>query len=235
MKKAISILAFLYSVNLQSNPLHSVYSPFFGSQDASERYQKLVQEAYNDYGQASCCSIPVKKMNSFVSKFIGGELFSFTMFGIWLNEELLDAADESVRTWIIYHEVAHYILGHHAKAIGLVATSIPLFAVTNVHAQNTYGRLPGSLITGMFAYGLHLYALKPYIKNQEKEADLAALRVLWRKNKFNPIISHYLDFLQKRAESDAGNETDGWHYTVSEQYEYLNGTYLTLMSEFRFY
>lgn len=53
------------------NPMISLYSPFFGSQDASSKYQKLVQQAYNDYGQSGC-TIPVKKMNMLVQNLLAG-------------------------------------------------------------------------------------------------------------------------------------------------------------------
>lgn len=234
--KKILLLSFVMGLPtvISANPLSLFYASVFGNENASGSYQKMIQHAFEDYGYPFDSSVPIKKMNSLASKLVGAQLYSFTMFGFWLNEELLDDADESIRAWIIYHEVAHYILGHHAKALGLAAIMIPLIAMTNSFAQYRYGKLPGLAIAGSFAYGLHSYALKPYIKQQEKEADLAVLRLLWRIDKVHPIISHYLDFLQKNVESNGGDQTDGWHYTLAEQYEYLNGTYLTLMAEFRF-
>lgn len=228
MKKILFLLFVFVPSTILTNPLYHFYTPFFGNQNASEPYQKLVQQAYNDYAQNGC-TIPVKKMNSLVSKLVGGQLYSFTMFGIWLDEDLLDAVDESVRKWIIYHEVAHYILGHHAKALGLVATMVPLFGVTNVCSQNAYGRLQGSIIAGLFAYGLHLYALKPYIKEQEKEADLAVVRILCATQQ-HTIVDEYLAHLKNFIDDGMGDSTDGWHYSIVEQYEYITSTYHALLA-----
>lgn len=216
----ILVMSF-HSLNSIPNPLAKIYPFIFGNGDASEQYQKLVHQAFQEYGYSKDFEVPVKKMNTVGQKIIGAQLYSFTLFGIWLNEELLDAADENVRQWMIYHEVAHSILAHHAIAIALSAFMVPFigssYYLTKFATKST---ALGSLAAGLCSIGVLQHIIKPAIKEQEKEADLAALRVLITLKKQEVIVG-YLKHLQELIDQGYGHETDGWHYTVHEQYEYL--------------
>ena len=210
-----------HSLNSIPNPLAKIYPFIFGNDDASEQYQKLIRQAFQEYGYSKDFEVPIKKMNSVGQKIIGTQLYSFTLFGIWLNEELLDAADENVRQWMIYHEVAHSILAHHAIAIALSAFMVPLIVSTYYLPKFvTKSSLIGGLCAGLYSYSALQHIIKPAIKEQEKEADLAALRVLITPRNQKVIVG-YLKHLQELIDQGYGHETDGWHYTLHEQYEYL--------------
>jgi len=84
------------------------YGTVLGNKEASDQYKEIVRTALEQMGVENIEQVPIKKMNSVASYLVGDELFSFTMFGIWLNEDLLATCDEAERTFILYHEAAHY-------------------------------------------------------------------------------------------------------------------------------
>lgn len=220
MKKYILLLLFvIIPYSHAFNLLPKFYQSIFGNQEASHYYQQLVHEAAHDFGFKN--TISVKKMNSVASHLIGAELCSFTLFGIWLNEEVLDTCDESLRTWFIYHEVAHNICRHHAKALGvsvLLATVIgSSWYCSNRIIKNT---LFAAGTSGIISYSLYNFALKPFIKEHEKNADLAAVTILVNAGK-QEIVNTYMSYLEKQREEGNGQASDGWHYTIEEQLHYL--------------
>ncbi len=222
----LSFFLTLPCLALNLNAGSAIYAPLFGTQNAREQYQKIIQQALQEFGYTDFEKVSIKKMNSMAQKLIGAQLYSFTLFGIWLNEELLEQENETIRYWLLYHEAAHVALHHHAKALGLCATLIPAVCTIYYLSKNVLDSSIGSLAaTSLFSYGLLTYALKPYIREQEKEADLAVVRLLCSTKKTD-IIKDYLNYLRARIADGDGNATDGWHYTIAQQYEYIYGTVL---------
>lgn len=222
------ILTILLVGSVSSNPLYHCYAPFLGNKNAHEYYTQQVQDAAADFGYKK--TIPVKQMNTMVNRLMGGHLLSFTMFGIWLNQDSLDACDSIERTWIIYHEVAHYLAGHHARVLGLLALVGPFIGINHSYIKNKWGSIMALISSGLCTYRLKSYVLKPYVKAQEKEADLRVLRLFCKIQKYD-LIEKYLDHLRVLIQEGKGDETDGWHYTIQEQFEYLNSTYISLIAQ----
>lgn len=197
--KKFMLLVLLTAYNYALNPVSLVEAIIFGNQNASEFYQSKIKQALQEYGYGAV-AIPVKKMNSLADKLIGNQLYSFTLFGIWLNEKLLNNCDEEIRTWLLYHEVAHNISNHHAKAIGLVLTLLPALALTYKSLRSEFSsRLVALCGTSLLSYGLFKYAVQPYVKEQEKEADLITLRLLNSTNRTS-VVQKYLSFLKTATE-----------------------------------
>src|SRR5262245_34516704 len=78
-------------------PHEQLYGLLLGSQNASPAYQDLAREALQAHGIANPHKVPVRKMNNLVQK-VFGPLYSFTAYGIWVNEELLDKVTDSEKT-----------------------------------------------------------------------------------------------------------------------------------------
>lgn len=225
MKPYLMVLLFSIS-SLAGNPFHYCYAPFLGLDDANEYYIQLIDQAAQDFGYHK--KIPVKQMNTMLTRVGRSELYSFTMLGIWLNQPLLDQCDECVRNWMLYHEVAHYLECHHLKVLGLLALVGPFIGMNYSYVNNRWGKLMGAVSSGLCSYRLYNYVLKPYVKAQEKDADLMVLR-LWHALKKDEQIIAYLDYLKKLIQDDDADTTKDWHYTIQEQYEYLTTTYLALL------
>lgn len=221
IKKYVFSLLFLIIQNsFAFNPIPKLYQSIFGSENVNEYYENIVNEALQDF-ECAQDAFAVKKMNSVAKHLIGAELCSFTLFGIWLNEEILDTCDESLRRWFIYHEVAHVVCRHHAKALGvsvLLATVIgSSWYCSNRIIKNT---LFTAGTSGIISYSLYNFALKPFIKEQEKNADLAAVTILVNAGK-QEIVNTYMSYLEKQRDEGDGQASDGWHYTIEEQLHYL--------------
>lgn len=225
MKRYLILSTFVMS-SLVGNPFHYCYAPFLGHENANEYYTQLIQKAAQDFDYFK--EIPVKQMNTLLTRLARSELHSFTMFGIWLNQPLLDQCDECVRNWILYHEVAHYLAGHHLKVLGLLSLVGPFIGMNYSYVNNRWGKLLASVSSTLCSVRLYNYVLKPYVKEQEKDADLKVLR-LWHSLKKVQDITDYLDYLYQRIQNGHGAQTDGWHYTLQEQYEYLSITYMALL------
>lgn len=223
--KRYLIFSVLAISSLAGNPFHHCYAPFLGHENATEYYTQLIHKAAHDFGYHK--TIPVKQMNTVLMRLVRLELHSFTMFGVWLNQSSLDQCDESVRQWILYHEVAHYLAGHHLKVLGLLSLVGPFIGMNYSYVNSRWGKLLAGVSSTLCLIRLYSYVLKPYVREQEKDADLRVLR-LWHQLKRDTDIIDYLDYLNQCIQNGEGAQTDGWHYTIQEQYEYLSITYNAL-------
>ncbi len=84
------------------------YSMVFGKEEASDHYKEIVHAALEQAGIENAKEIPIKKMNGVSLYLAGDRLFSYSMFGIWLNEELLDQYDEVERVSVLHREAVQY-------------------------------------------------------------------------------------------------------------------------------
>ncbi|OQA35971.1 MAG: Peptidase family M48 [Candidatus Dependentiae bacterium ADurb.Bin331] len=207
------------------------YNVIFGNEDVSVSYKKQITNALRDFNVPQPEKVAVKKMNSVAARLLGNELYSFTLIGIWLNEPALNTLTESAREFKLYHEAAHYAHKHHAQALGLAATALPLMTTFPLLFRSAYyhsaykklGNIFAYSATALSWYGLYSYALKPFIKEQEKQADLAAARMLCAKGK-KEIVEAYLNQLKNQL---ADFSSDDWHYSQAEEYEYLAQLFAT--------
>lgn len=227
MKPILFIGALLCSLQSYAHPLHHCYAPFLGYKNANGYYTQLVHEAAADFRYENI--IPVKQMNDSARRLIGYDLPAFTMGGIWLNQESLDTCPDIERYWIIYHEVAHYVAGHHSHLISLLSLVSPLISINYSYMQTSWGTIIALISSGLLSYRLKRYAIQPFVKAQAKEADLMVLRLFFKNKKFT-LINEYLDHLRMLLEFGKGDESNGWHHSFQEQFEYLNGTYISLLA-----
>jgi hypothetical protein len=202
------------------------YNVIFGNEEVSAHYKKLAMKALRDFKVGKAEKVAIKKMNSFASHLLGAELYSFTLAGIWINEPALNTLTESAREFKLYHEAAHYALGHHAQALGLVAAALPLMTTFPLLYRSAYYHSAFKKLGNLFVYaasalswyGICAYGFKPYIKEQEKAADLAATRMLCSIGK-ESIVQAYLNEL--RNELTAQTVSEDWHYSNAQEYEYI--------------
>lgn len=202
------------------NPLPPLYGQIFGNENASALNQRKAQQALKDYGYSG--TVRVRKMNQIGSRLIGMQLYSFTLLAdIWLDEALLDTLDEPIRTWLIYHEVAHVVHNHHAKALAfggiIVACTLAEFYAADSLFHNQW---IASAIAGLSGSYLLHSGIQRFVRLQEKAADIAAVKILCKNNKKH-IIEAYLDHLSSLINEGHCNENDGWHYKLAEQFDYL--------------
>lgn len=224
--RSFFILFFSFSFIAPINASCPLYNVIFGNEDVSKPYEKLVIKALRDFKVSHPEKVAIKKMNSFASRLLGNELYSFTLAGIWINESALNTLTESAREFKLYHEAAHYALGHHAQALRLVATALPLMTTFPLLFRSAYYHSVYKKCGNIFAYGatalswfgLYTYGLKPFIKEQEKAADLAATRKLCSLGKAATVRA-YLHELKKEMIATA--PSDDWHYSATEEYEYI--------------
>lgn len=218
----------IFSTQLQASLINVPYQVLLGNKDAASIYKDSVIQALKDFNVAHPENVPVKQMNSIAQKFIGSQLYTFTLFGIWLNEELLAQESKEIQEYRIYHEAAHYALGHHGKALGSIGLAIPVVAAipvvykeyaSSLNISDQLSSWISRLLTAGISYGVYKEIFKRSIKEQEKEADLAAIRLLCSLGK-ESIVHAYLQELNSLITQGFADSTDGWHYTVQEQYEY---------------
>lgn len=221
---SIFLFSFLFMQTI--NASCPFYNVIFGNEDVSKPYKKQITKALRDFKVSHPEKVAIKKMNSFASRLLGAELYSFTLAGIWINESALNTLTESAREFKLYHEAAHYALGHHAQALGLVATALPLMTTFPLLFRSAYYRTAFKKLGNIFVYaasalswyGIYAYGLKPYIKEQEKAADLAATRMLCSIGK-ESTVQNYLNEL--RNELTVQTVADDWHYSNAQEYEYI--------------
>lgn len=222
MKKFYSLFLILISINsfaIDRTLFNTPYHYLFGNKDASATYRSKVAEALSHFNVEYSERIPVKKMNALASKLVGTELVSFTLFGIWLNEEELNILDDDSRDFLIYHEAAHYALNHHAKTIGILAATIPLiaaFPLANTNKDYRFSKIASICMAAGVTLGMYTL-LKPFVKEQEKEADVAATRLLCKIGKADVVLKH----LYNLAQNISYDLNDDWHYSIADEYKYI--------------
>ena len=99
-------------------------------------------------------------------------------------------------------------------------TTFPLL-YRSAYYHSAFKKLGNAFAYGVSAlswYGIYAYGFKPYIKEQEKEADLAATRMLCSIGQ-ESIVQAYLNEL--RNELTLQTVADDWHYSAAEEYEYM--------------
>ncbi|HZW60906.1 MAG TPA: M48 family metalloprotease [Candidatus Babeliales bacterium] len=210
-----------------------VYSSLLGKEDASPYYHKLVVQALKAYGVKKAEKVLIKKMNGIGPALAGidkDQLLSFTAFGIWLNEELLNHEDEAIRIMIIYHEAAHYVQKHHQQIVASLATlsliTAAIFTASSYVSPQRWAQMATAAAwTGATWWGFDKFIFTPLVLSQEETADLEATRVLVADGK-QKIVQQFMKHLKQQVDSGNGtNATDRWHETIAKQLESIKTYY----------
>lgn len=225
IRSLITIICLSSCLSILANPAQTLYCTLLGNHDASPRYQAIIRKALEELNVPHTDQVAIKKMNAIAPTLFGNDLCSFTAFGIWVNEELLEECSNAVQTFQLTHEAAHYARGDHQQilkqcallplaygAIGYASSKLPL---------PTLGRIAaGIAASAAVTCGFIEWTLRPLVKAQEKEADLEALRLLTLRGD-RKSIEQYKRYLRALIAAGYGNDTDGWHPTIAEQADYI--------------
>lgn len=224
----ITILLSLGISNIYSVPefIAQAYCKILGNKDASQEQKSKIYEALKALGVENPEKIPVKQMNGFGPAFARINLLSFTAFGFWVDETYLNQLTKEEAIFLMYHEAAHYALGHHQQILTGTAIAIPatsaivlgldhLLRLKNMSLTTrmlgAIGVIIGSLLSSYF------FVLPEISKQQEKEADLKAAELLISMGKWH-IVKEHVKHLKNIASDD--DENTWWHSTI-EQFFYL--------------
>lgn len=206
--------------------ISAAFQPLLGSVDLDEPYKSEVKEALSNFKVANVNSVSIKKMDNLIPHIIDPSIVSYTFFGLWFNQDYLAQLSSSARTWNIYHEAAHYASNHSSKAILLVGILGGLSYATipqlNTKLSTKYNLINGAiyLTTWSAAVAASFYTLQELVREQEKQADLKAARLLLTLGKEDVVLDH-IDALNNQIAQGAGDQADSWHYSTYEQVEYL--------------
>jgi len=198
---------------------------FLGLEDASENYRYIAQQALKDFNVTNFDTIPIKKVGGISKYILGNNTLSFTLYGIWVDEDLLAAFPKQEIIFTLYEEAAHYVLRHHAKLLlSLIPSSFALWAFSHGAARAIGGSFIRKALTICLSgagliFGIDRYMMSPIIRSHEKEAELAAARVLCKVQKHEVVFGHidYLQNLLSRGEASS----DCWWHTTSERIKYM--------------
>lgn len=226
---ALATTGFVYSLSLEA-----LYGSLLGNQNASTFYQNLVRQALRDHGVKNPEALPIKKMNGVAPTVMKLQLYSFTTHGIWLNEELLNRVSPAERIFIMYHEAAHVKNRDHKTILFRLIPSSTLWAAglaLSYYATKTKLAFLGSIAAATALVGVSTYKLllQPLVQQQEKDADLSALTILYKHGHLT-TIDEYLQQLEKYASADHQNDSP-WHSSNKEQLHYLQHHYAKLCAE----
>jgi len=214
--------------NIVSKTIEKIYCTLFGQEDLSPQYRIKMNKALVRHRIENPDQVLVKKMNGFASKLLNLNLYSFTLDGIWLNENLLEKCTPEERTFMMHHEAAHYKNNHHNKLLAKivpVAVTLPaltiLFRNKIVPFKNRvakYAVLSGLCILELL--GITELIARPTLKQQEREADVSAAKALCANGKID-AVQGYVQELENLIDNGYGNDYEPWHPTVAEQHAYL--------------
>lgn len=228
--KAVGLLLICWVSAACPSPslISKMYCLILGDKEVRLEYKEIAQEALKEFGVEELEDVPIKQMNWVGPTFAQTDLSSFTAFGIWLNEAYLDACTQEEKIVHIYHEAAHYAKNHHLKI--LIGTSAyfsiglggliglySLFESFDPTLKNTLVACIGILLT---VRGYH-YILPRFVKEQEKEADLKAIKKLIISGK-QDVVDAYLHTLRERVAEKQIHDVNMWWYSDKEIVAYLD-------------
>ena len=203
-----------------------VYCHLLGGQDASSWYQKATKKALADFGYSDPDQVGIKQMNALGPLCIGSNLYSFSMFNIWYNEEILDQMDERECLFGVYHEVAHIVQNHHQQLllsfvpVGVLGALIPSMHKRFFGEQPCLVRYSAYMIWGFLSVvAIDKAWLRPWIKTQEKWADQEATRILCSIGRQDAVDAHIASLEQQIHSGYQGSQD--WHYSLKDQVAYL--------------
>lgn len=224
MKKFIFLLLFTVSTHVITGQslLQNLYCTILGTVDIKAEYKAEVHEALRAYGIKNPEDIPVKQMNAVGPLVAITPLSSFTAFGIWFDQNYLDACCPEERTFKFYHEAAHYAQHHHQKllvteAIITVLSSVGLCMVNDILKRTKCSNQISSMLAASLITATAVYlGITPYfVKQQEKEADIVACKKLQSLDKQHIVKAHSDSLAAKSSGSTL------WWFSDKQQSDYL--------------
>lgn len=169
----------------------NIYCKILGNNDASAQHTEAFKQALSDLG-AKDTTIPIKQMGAIGPVIAMQNLTSFTANGIWINEEhynKLLQENKDLYDFLVLHETAHYIKGHHKfllKNILLKSTTalVTLYLLSKCHKHVFNKDLPSQhkLIASALTVAALGLTMPKYVQHQEVEADIYAAAALHKKN-----------------------------------------------------
>ena len=221
----IGVILIMQAHTLVAN-VADIYCHLLGGQDASLWYQKATKKALADFGHPDPDQVGIKQMNALGPMCIGNDLYSFSMFNIWYNEDILDQMDERERLFGVYHEVAHIVQKHHQQ---LLLSCVPAaFFVTLIPSMHKrcFGQQPCLIRYSAYMIWATLSGvaiakgwLRPWVKTQEKWADQEGARILCSIDRQDVVDAHIASL--ERLLHSGYQGTQDWHYSLKDQAAYL--------------
>jgi len=230
------LVVFQHSSLSAANYIEKFYCSLLGKEDVSCKYKEIIHDALHAFGVKEFEGVPIKKMGTLPLRVIGDEYISFTMDGIWLNEERLAACPESEIVFILFHETAHYVHRDHGKQmIALVPAAwffylIPSLSAGMVDDQNRLARLGcagGAYLITIWLLD-HLF-MRPIARHLDKNAELAATKVLCSINK-GEVVQAHIDYLKSLLGKGEGAPAI-WSHSLQERINYITAYYDELTSQ----
>jgi len=224
------VILWLPIIAVANDCVNSLYCAVLGNEDASMKYQEIIREALQDFGVVEFNTVAVKKMSSLPKRLLGNSLISFTMQGIWIDEELLLECPEEEVVFTLYHEAAHYVKRHHAKLLLMVVpASVIFYGITHWPASLLERKLKYKLLKvgliGLLSGGalmaLDRFLMRPLVREFEKDAELEAARLLCRLHK-QKIVSAHIDFLKSSLLDKSDNNTESWWYSLADRIKFVS-------------
>lgn len=216
---------------IQFLPLHATYSEklycsLLGKDDASCKYKEIIHEAFKAFGIREFQNVPIKKMGKLPIRLIGDGYISFTMDGIWLNEERLAECPEYEIVFILFQETAHYVHRDHGKQLmSLIPAAwlfyiIPSWSANVVDNQRIWARIgcAGAAYLGTIWLLDHLF-MRPIARYLDKNAELDATKVLCSIKKEDVVQAH-IDYLKTLLAKEDGIHAI-WSYSLQERINYV--------------
>ncbi len=206
--------------------IQDVYCHLLGGKDASLWYRQATKKALLDCGHSDPDQVGIKQMNALAPLCVGDDLYSFSMFNIWYNEDALDQMSEGERLFAVYHEVAHIVQKHHQQLLlSCIPAALLIALIPSMH-RRLFGVQPyvirySAYIFWWFLSGVAIDKawLRPWIKTQEKWADQEAARVLCSIGR-QDAVDAYIASLEQQVHAGC-QEPQEWHYSVKDQIAYL--------------
>lgn len=226
MKKLIKlmlIIGALATLSSEASLLGHIYSLVLGRQDLDKENTQVVESALKAYNINH--KVLIKKMGSFPSSAVRIPLASFTMSGIWFDQDFLNSCTPEQKEWDVFHEAAHYKLNHHAKLLGMGALSLGAIALTVYTGCNMVDATPSIKLILAAALGLSTSwvavkkVLQSYVRQQEQEADEYAAKTLQQIGKIDTVKKH-IESLEKN--SNTTDIDDIYHPSSKKQIAYIH-------------
>jgi Zn-dependent protease with chaperone function len=204
------------------NYIAKIYCAFLGNDNATSEYQTIAREALQAFGVHDFDQVPIKKMSFLPKKVLGDGVVSFTMQGIWIDEELLTECPFEEVIFTIYHEAAHYALRDHAKELLLLIPASMLFYGVPQMTKDVID--PGyriarfgyiSLASLFMIMVLDRVLMRPAVRRIERRAEREAVRILCLMGK-ECIVHGHLEYLQSLIKQ--GHQTTGlWRDSLADR------------------
>lgn len=206
--------------------LSKIYCAVLGKNDAAGVYQSIVHEALQAFGVKDFEQVPIKKMANLTKKVVGDGVVSFTMQGIWIDEDLLAECPFEEVVFTLYLEAAHYAFRDHAKEVLLLIPAsilfcvVPQIAAAIVNKEYRFLRMGYIGFMSLATLGLiDRMLMCPAVRHFDRTAEQEAARTLCRLGKHG-IVQAHIDYLRSLI-NEGERETGAWWDSLADRVTYV--------------